>query len=133
MAVASKFRKLLSFKIGSHGSEIVNSNEFRTNDPIKAPPPDNFHKWDIPKANIETIYKISTFSLQIAFSIRTHEEIASLQNGLQTISLIKPEVIQMHLKDKFRFMHIGLVQVAVKPSIRKGINGPIYMALRDKS
>jgi len=56
----------------------------------------------------------------------------SLQNGLKTMPLIKPKAIQIHLKDKFRFMHIGLVQVAVKPFIRKGINAPIYMALREK-
>jgi len=29
-------------------------------------------------------------------------------------------------------MHIGLVQVAVKPFITKGISAPIYMALGDK-
>ena len=29
-------------------------------------------------------------------------------------------------------MHIGLIQIAVKPFIREGINAPIYMALRDK-
>ena len=56
----------------------------------------------------------------------------SLQNGLQTISLIKPEAIKIHLKHLFRFTHIGLVQVAVKPFIRKADNVPIYMALRDK-
>ena len=46
--------------------------------------------------------------------------------------MTKLEVIQIHLKDKFRFMHIGFVQVAVKPFIKKGINAPIYMVLRDK-
>jgi len=117
MAMVSKFRKLLPFKIDSHSSDIVNSNEFRTNDLIKAPSPDNFHKWDIPKINIETIYKIGTFSFQTSFSIKTHEEIVSLQNGLQMISLFKPEAIQIHLKDKFRLMHIRLVQVAIKPFI----------------
>jgi len=29
-------------------------------------------------------------------------------------------------------MHIGLVQVAIKPLLKKGVNAPIYMALRDK-
>ena len=54
----------------------------------------------------------------------------SLQNGLQTISLIKLEAIQIHLEDNFHFSRSGLV--AVKPFIRKGINVPIYMALGDK-
>jgi len=29
-------------------------------------------------------------------------------------------------------MHIGLVHIAVKPFIRKGISAPIYTPLRDK-
>ena len=58
----------------------------------------NLTQWDIPKVNIKTIYKIGTFSFQTAFSIKNHEDIMSLQNGLQTISLIKPEAIQIHLK-----------------------------------
>ena len=56
----------------------------------------------------------------------------SLQNGWQTISLIILEAIQIHLEDNFHFTRSGLVQVAVKPFMRKGINVPIYMALGDK-
>ena len=29
-------------------------------------------------------------------------------------------------------MHIGLVQVAIKPLLKKSVTAPIYMALRDK-
>jgi len=29
-------------------------------------------------------------------------------------------------------MHIGLVQIAVKPLLRTRVNAPIYLALRDK-
>ena len=57
----------------------------------------------------------------------------SLQNGLQTISVIKLEAIQIYLEDNFHFTHSGLVQVAVKPFVRKGIDVPIYMALGDKT
>ena len=99
---------------------------------MKSPSPDNFYKWDIRKVNIETIYKIGRFSFQTAFSIKNREDIMSLQYELQTISMINPEAIQIHLKDQFRFMHIGLVQVAVKPFIRNVDNVPIHMALRDK-
>lgn len=127
--MASEFRNLMSFRLDSRNSDMVNSNEIRANDLIKAPSPDNFHKWDIPKVNIETIYKIGTFSFQTAFSIKTHGEIVSLQNGSQTIYLIKLEAIQVHLKVKCHFMRIRLVEVVLKSFIRKGINAPIYMAL----
>ena len=46
--------------------------------------------------------------------------------------MIKQESIESHLRDNYRFMHIGLVQVAIKPVLKKGINALIYMALRDK-
>ena len=99
MATASKFKKLLLLKMDSRSSDIVNSNEFRTKDVVKSPSPNNFNKWDIPKVNIKTIYKIGTFSFQTAFSIKNHEDIMSLQNGLQSISFIKPKAIEIHLKD----------------------------------
>jgi len=53
--MASKFKKLLSFRLDSRNCDIVNSNVITTNDLIKVPSPDNFHKRDIPKVNIETI------------------------------------------------------------------------------
>ena len=71
--MASKFRKLLSFRLDNPNSDIVNSDEIRTNVYTKASSPYNFDKWDIPKANIETIYMVGTFNLQTAFSIKTHE------------------------------------------------------------
>jgi len=68
--MASKFKKLLSFRLNSRNCDIVNSNEIRTHDVIKAPSPNNFYNCDIPKINIETIYKIGTFDFQTAFSIK---------------------------------------------------------------
>ena len=44
IAMASTFRKLLSFRLNSHNSDVVNSNEIRINDLIKAPSRDNFHE-----------------------------------------------------------------------------------------
>jgi len=130
--MASKFRKLLSFRLDSRNIDIVNSDEIRTNDHIKASSPNNFDKWDIPKVNVETTYKVDAFNFRTAFSTKTYEEIVCLENGLQTISSIKLEAIQIRLKGEFCIMHFGLVQVAVKPFIRKGISAPIYMALGDK-
>ena len=99
MEMANKFRKLLSFKMDSRSSDTVNGNEFWIKDLVKSPSPDKFYKWDIPKVNIKTISNIGTCRFQNAFSIKNPEHILSLQNGLQTISLIKPEAIQIRLKD----------------------------------
>jgi len=51
---------------------------------------------------------------------------------MQTIGMIKPNAIESHLKAKYRFMHIGLVQNEIKPLLKTGVNAPIYLALRDK-
>ena len=39
--------------------------------------------------------------------------------------------IKAHKKQGHNFLHIGLVQVGVKPLIKKGLNSSILMALRD--
>ena len=130
--MASRLRRMLSLRADSNQSNIVNSNEQRTGPMFKAPNPDNYANWSLPRIELDTIYKIGTFDFVKAYSCKTHEEVISLQNGLQTVDMIKQNAIDNHLQAKYRFMHIGLVQVAIKPLLKKGINAPIYMALRDK-
>jgi len=81
---------------------------------------------------VDTIYKIGTFKFIKAYSVETHEEAISLQSGMQTIGMIKQNALESHLKAKYHFMHIGLVQVAIKPLLKSGVNALIYLALRDK-
>ena len=77
-----------SFKTDSSSSIIVNSNELRTKSSFKAPSPDHYTNWTIPKIDVDNIYKIGTFDFKTAYSVKTHEEVVAIQNGLQTISLI---------------------------------------------
>jgi len=86
----------------------------------------------MPRMDKDTLYKIGLFEFEKAYSVKTHEEAISLQNGMQSIGMISPIAIAQHLQAKYRFMHIGLVQVAVKPLLGTGVNAPIYLALRDK-
>ena len=86
----------------------------------------------MPRIEVDTIYKIGSLEFFKAYSIKTYEEAISLQNGMQTIGMIKQNAIDHHLKAKYHFMHIGLVQVAIRPLLRTGVNAPIYIALRDK-
>jgi len=51
---------------------------------------------------------------------------------MQTIGMIKSNSIESHLKANYHFMHIGLVQAAIKPLLKTGVNASIYLALRDK-
>jgi len=130
--MANRFRRLLSFGSDNRNQNIVNSNEQRTGPIYRAPSPDNLANWVMPRMDIDTIYKIGTFEFKKAYSVKTHEEAISLQSGMQTIGMISSIAMTQHLEAKYRFMHIGLVQVTVKPLLRTGVNAPIYLALRDK-
>ena len=130
--MAFRLRRLLSFSSDSRHRDVINSNEQRNVPIFRAPSPDNFANWNIPRIELDTIYKIRTFEFIKAYYVKTPEEVISLQNGLQTIPMIKQESIKSHLRTNYRFVHIGLVQVAIKPLLKKGINAPIYMDLKDK-
>jgi len=86
----------------------------------------------MPRMDIDTLYKIGLFEFKKAYPINTHEEAISLQSGTQSIGMINPIAIASHLQATYRFMHIGLVQVAIKALLITRVNAPIYLALRDK-
>ena len=62
--MANQFRRLLSFGSDSRNQNIANSNEQRTGPIYKAPSPDNFANWVMPRIDIDTIYKIRKFELK---------------------------------------------------------------------
>jgi len=95
--MANRFRRLLSFGSDSRNQNIINSNEQRTWPISRAPSLDNFGNWVMPRIDIDTIYKIGTFEFKKAYSVKTHEEAISLQSGMQTICMIKPNSIESHL------------------------------------
>ena len=45
--------------------------------------------------------------------------------------MLSPATIRAHKRQGHNFLHIGLVQVGVKPLIRESLNSSILMALRD--
>ena len=45
--------------------------------------------------------------------------------------MLSPAAVKAHREKDHKFLHIGLVQVGVKPLIREGLNNSILMALRD--
>ena len=85
----------------------------------------------MPRMDIDTLYKIGLFEFKKAYSVKTHEEAISLQNGMQSIGMISPIALAQHLQAKYRFMHIGLVQVAVKPLLRTGVDNHICLDVHE--
>lgn len=63
-------------------------------------------------------------------NIKTCESTISINNSLETIKLLISADFDRYKKE-FRFLHIGLVQVAVKPMFRTGLDIPVCLLLRD--
>ncbi|KAK9741649.1 hypothetical protein RND81_03G119500 [Saponaria officinalis] len=121
--MANWLRKMIQVGSTSKDSNTVQSSE------ISAPL--DFSNWNIPTENPTQIYHIGPLDFKIAFSIRTHEETRSVQSDTETLNLLSHTSVQKYVQNKYRFIHFGLVQVAVKPLVHKGVDSPIYMALRD--
>ena len=113
--MTNRFRRLLSFGSDSRNQNIVKSNEQRTGPIYRAPSPDNYANWVMPRMDIDNLYKIGLFEFKKAYSVKTHEVI-SLQNGMQSIGMISPIAIAQHLQAKYRFMHIGSSPSCSQPS-----------------
>jgi hypothetical protein len=93
----------------------------------------NLQEWKLPSVPTKNIYKQSTFSnlsFLSDYTIKTVERTVSLNNEYETIKLFSKDSIEKH-KEKYSFIHIRLVQVAVKPLTRQGLNNSVLLCLRD--
>ena len=63
--------------------------------------------------------------------MKTVEQVYGLNREYETCYLFTSSAIKAHKKKGFNFLHIGLVQVGIKPLVREGLNSSICMALRD--
>ena len=87
--------------------------------------------WSIPEVKPETIYEKGRFHFKHDYSIKTTEQSIPLHDENKTIQLFSKDAIEHHRKNNYKFLHIGLIQVAVKPLIRLGMDIPIMICLRD--
>ena len=91
--------------------------------------------WNIPKVPTTQVYKSSSWSLKKSFRtdyhVRTIEQVYSINKEYEPCYLLSPAAVKAHREKDHKFLHIGLVQVGVKPLIREGLNNSILMALRD--
>ena len=88
--------------------------------------------WNIPNINPKQIYE-STFTdnFKTNYNVKTVEKIYAINREDENCSLLSYEVIKKLKKKGYNFIHIGLIQVAVKPLTIKGINSSILLCLRD--
>lgn len=88
------------------------------------------HNWSIPKIDISTFYQKWYFDTFADYSIKTSEHTFSIKKECETFDLLTKQNI-LHHRKKYRFIHIGLVQIAIKPLFRLGLDISIWIMLRD--
>ena len=64
------------------------------------------------------------------YTIKTVERTYSLFNEYETIQLFSIDSIKQH-REKYAFLHVGLIQVAIKPLTREALNTSVLLCLRD--
>ncbi|KAI5350918.1 hypothetical protein L3X38_003809 [Prunus dulcis] len=111
--------------------EIVNEEQFEYNSSSKEQL--DFRDWNIPKVPSQKIYKKHWLpsSFNSTTHVKTVEQVYALSKEHETCQLLNLESILKHKKDGNNFLHIGLVQVAVKPLTRLGLKASILLCLRD--
>ena len=93
----------------------------------------NGQNWNLPLVSQNKIYKKTTFSniwILSNYTIKIVERTYSLKQSFETLQLLSHEEIDKNIKN-FSFIHFGLVQVAVKPLTRQGLNTSVlFMFMR---
>ena len=78
----------------------------------------DFQKWNIPKIDTKTVYKISWAEnvFHSAYEARIVEQIFSISKTHEICCLFsKRNISEFIATKKFSYLHIGMVQVAIKP------------------
>ena len=78
----------------------------------------NFQKWNIPKVDTKIIYKTSFVEtvFHSAYKVRIVEQIFSISKTHEKSCLFsKRNISEFIAAKKFSYLHIGMVQVAIKP------------------
>jgi len=90
------------------------------------------NKWTIPKINYNQVYKLGTFErIGLKQVVKTTEETIALNKDDMSIKLLSNRELDKYKRDKYKFIHIGLVQIAFKPLTLEGLPESFIAALRD--
>ncbi|KAJ9140919.1 hypothetical protein P3X46_031510 [Hevea brasiliensis] len=92
----------------------------------------NLNNWKLPPISPNLIYKSNnSFKFKFDYVIKTVEQATPIHEGLSSRSLFSEELLKRHQKE-YSFLHIGMVQVALKPATRLGLNTSALICVRDK-
>ena len=93
----------------------------------------DLQNWSLPKVDKKEVYKTSWVPdvFQPEHKVKTIERAYALnKNKEKCLSFRKKEMKEFRNKG-FRFIHLGLIQVGIKPLTRRGINASVLLRLLD--
>ncbi|KAH9680236.1 hypothetical protein KPL71_026479 [Citrus sinensis] len=111
----------------SDSKHVVSSEEFVI---------ENFDKaidcWELPKISKEQIYKTKKFDfLKSDYVIKTEERDITLSSPFETIHLFSEKSLKKLKEKNFNYIHIGLIQIEIKPLTKECLDTSILAVLRD--
>ena len=114
----------------SNKQTLINSNNLSAVATKIAKVENDLQNWNIPREPFRSIYNTGKFDFVKSYNIKTCESTIAINSSLETIKLLQVQDIKRYQRN-FNFLHIGLVQVAVKPLYRLGLDTPLCLLLRD--
>ncbi|XP_021852165.1 uncharacterized protein [Spinacia oleracea] len=89
--------------------------------------------WKFPKIPVNQVYKKKMFRIFSSYAVKEFETTVTLKSNEKNVSvkLLSERFRNGFIKKKHMYMHLGLVQIAIKPLQRDGLEAPIVISLRD--
>ena len=91
---------------------------------------DSLNKWSIPHVSPKEVYSVGTFTLMSQMAIKTMERTTIIGHDDEVFELLDEKDLEPYM-DKYKYVHIGLIQMAFKPLTLPGLNASILACLRD--
>ncbi|PIN17194.1 hypothetical protein CDL12_10144 [Handroanthus impetiginosus] len=91
----------------------------------------NLQNWKLPETSASQIYESKVFDFKSDYVIKMVEESIPLQKGFKELSMLSKRLIEHH-KQKYKYLHIGMIQIGLKPLTRIGLNTSALILVRDR-
>ncbi|KAG8650611.1 hypothetical protein MANES_07G056008v8 [Manihot esculenta] len=125
------FESLSGRSMSSSSSKSSSKKSTKNKEILLAPDLDtSLNNWELPPISSDLIYK-SNFMYKSDYVIKTVEHVTLVHGDMQSLNLLSEELVKKH-QEKYLFLHIGMIQVAVKPATRLGLNIAAMLCVRDK-
>ena len=116
----------------SSGEEGSTSNQDDSDFPKIDPNIDQkLQKWSMPKIKTKKVFKIPIFEYKRDYVIEKVEKDVRIQGSCTSFVIMDSNIVTQY-QIYYGYLHLGLVQVAVKPLTRLRSDFPILICLRDR-